>query len=202
MKARTKAARRRAKRLRPDITLAGGESVPSRLTGRDRRGTQESPEDALRTVTHARIRHGVSPDDALRPMAGDPLGLCLLELCSPDAARELWQTWCALSASHRTYRTRILAGPGDPANAALPMLSEPMQTDQSPRVDTRDGDQRDADARASWERWEARIDALPIPQHRWAIRGALDGFGGPHWHEGRPTARGKSAVQALRGLAQ
>lgn len=194
--------RKRAKQAR--ITLPGGESLPQRPAHpQDRRHTApETPEDAMRTVTEARTRHAPQHgDNARAPMAGEPIGLCILEL-APDAADALWQTWCALAAAHRTYRLRIIGASGTPANAALPMLGEPMQTDQSPRVDLREPHERDRDAAAAWARWEARIAALPIPMHRWAIRGALDGFGGAHWHDGRPTPRGQSAVQALRALSQ
>lgn len=204
-KARTVAAKRRARKRAKlaRITLPGGEVIPQvPAHPRDRRHTApETPEDAMRTVTQARIRH--APQHAAQaqaPMAGDPVGLCLLDLATDAERPALWQTWCALSAAHRTYRARILSSTGDPQNAAMPMLSEPMQTDQSPRVDLRDGDAKDRDAVAAWARWEARIKALPIPMHRWAIRGALDGFGGAMWEDGRPTPRGLSTVQALRAL--
>ena len=205
-KARTAGAKRRARKAAKlaHISLPGGETVPAKADARAAgRRHVETPEDVLRTVTEARTRHAPQhADQARAPMAGEPIGMCILELAEPHERAPLWQTWCAMTAAHRTWRLRYLGATADPANAALPMLGEPMQTDQSPRVDLRDPDTKDADAVASWRRWEARIGALPVPMHRWAIRGALDGFGGEHWQDGRPTARGQSAVQALRGLSE
>ena len=206
-KARTVAAKRRARKRAQQarITLPGGESAPQRPSHpRDRRHTApETEQDAMRTVTESRIRQAPQhAENARAPMAGEPIGMCILELAEPHERAPLWQTWCAMTAAHRAYRLRYLGATAEPANAALPMLPDPMQTDQSPRVDLRDPDEKVRDAVAGWQRWEARINALPIPMHRWAIRGALDGFGGAHWQDGRPTARGRSAVQALRLLTE
>ena len=205
-KARTVAARRRMKKLaasrRPDITLAGGDSVPTPLRGRDRRGTQEAPDDAMRTVTEARTRQAPQHSDHARaPMAGEPIGLCILELAKKDERAALWATWCALSAARRTYRARIIGQTGEPKNAAIAMLPDDMQTDQSPRVDLRDPDAKDADAVAAWQRWQARLSRIEPPQLRWALRDPLDNLAGALWAKGAPTHRGRNAVQALRRLA-
>jgi hypothetical protein len=199
-KSRTVAARRRAKRHKRAISLAGGNTAQPRPEYRGRPPV-ETPEDAMRTVKHARIRNGATEAMALAPIAGEPIGLCLLEL-APDEAPQLWQVWCALDAARSTYRARTHGKTADPQNATLPMLSEPMQTDQSPRVDLREPDEKDRDAIAAWQRWEARIDRLEPPMLRWALRDPLDGTAGALWLDGRPTHRGRNAVTALRRLAE
>jgi hypothetical protein len=199
-RARTVAARRRARKLAKAISLPNGETAQPRPQRRGRPPV-ETPEDAMRTVKHARIRNGATEAMALAPIAGEPIGLCILEL-APDEAPQLWQVWCAMSAARRTYRARIIGATGEPQNAALPMLAEPMQTDQSPRVDLREPDAKDADAVTAWTRWAVRIGRIDPPILRWALRDPLDGIAGALWLDGRPTHRGRNAVTALRRLAE
>lgn len=196
----SKSARRRAKRAR-QITLPGGAEVPQRPSGRDRRHTNQ-PEDALGVVVEARKRVSGIQDakEAIQPLCGSPLGLCIHALTSGQERADLANAWAALSAAHRNYRLLIIGQTGDPQGAAIPMLPEPIETDPSLRIDLRTAEQREEAARRTWLDWHGKIKALPVPSLRWAISGALDGFlgDGSLWRDQAPTATGRVAVQALR----
>jgi hypothetical protein len=202
-KARTRAQRRRSKAAKP-ISLPGGETVPQRPAHpRDRRHTApETAEDALRTAVVARIRHGAPKEQALAPMSGDHVGLCIMALVERRDWEHVWQTWCAVTAARRNFRLRIIGSTGEPQNAAIAMMPEAMQTDPSAKVDTREPDEKDRDAARAWASWKAAIKALPAPQMAWAVRDAIDGFGPPLWRDGAPTSKGRAVVQALEKLTE
>jgi hypothetical protein len=193
----SKAERKRRRK----ISLPGGQSVDQRPTGRDRRHTNQ-PEDARLTVTTARIRRsGVTdPKEAQQPICGTDMGLCIRHMATGDDRADLVNAWEALSASHRNYRLLVIGQTGDPQGAAIPMLPEPMETDPSLRVDLRTPAERAEAAKKSWAEWEAKINALPAPPLKWALRGALNGFlgDGDLWRDRKPTTTGSVAVQALR----
>ena len=197
----SKAERKRRRVKRAKITLPGGEAIPQRPAGRDRRHTNQ-PEDAMQTVTLARQRRtGITdPQDARQPICGTDMGLCIRHIAKGEDRATLSDAWATLSAAHRNYRLLIIGQTGDPQGAAIPMLPEPMETDQSLRVDLRTHEQRVEAARRAWHLWWAKIKALPTPNHRWAISGALDGFigDGALWRDRAPTTTGSVAVQALR----
>lgn len=76
----SKAKRRRAKRARA-ITLPGGDTVPQKAAGRDRRHINQAKGDPMQTVLDARRRMmGELADrvDLRSAMAGDELGRALL----------------------------------------------------------------------------------------------------------------------------
>jgi hypothetical protein len=196
----SKAERKRRKR----ISLPGGEQIDQRPTGRDRTHTNHK-EDPMRTVIHARIRRTgiLDPKEAQQPICGDDLSLCIRALTTGDERALLVNTWAAISACHRNYRLLILGQTGTPQGAAIPMIPEPMETDPSLRVDLRTQEQRVEAAKRAWEAWEAKMAALPVPNLRWALGGAISGFmgDGALWRDQAPTVTGKAAVQALRMVA-
>ena len=183
------------------VTLPGGQSIPQRATGRDRRHINQ-PEDATKTAAEARVRRSgiTDPKDAIQPLRGTDLGLCIDALTKGDECKSLENTWQAISASHYNFRRLYLGNTGNPQGSAIAMLPEPMQADVSLRVDLRTPEEKVAAAKASWAAWEAKIDALPTPLHKWAIRGALNGFLGEAtlWRDQAPTDKGRVAVDALR----
>lgn len=195
----SQAERKRRKKAR--ITLPGGDAIPQRATGRDRRHTNQA-EDATATAANARQRHTGIKDaqDALQPICGTDLGLCIRATTTGDERKALENTWAAISASHRNYRLLFVGNTGNPQGAAIAMVPEPMQADQSLRVDIRSHDERVSAAKASWQGWEGKIAALPTPLHKWALRGALNGFLGEAtlWKDQAPTDKGRAAVDALR----
>ena len=196
----SKAARKRNKKAR--ITLPGGDAIPQRAT----QGRRTDLHDPLQTVTAARQRHTGIKDakDAIQPIAGTDMGLCIRHLTSGDDLTALTNAWAAISASHRNYRLLYVGNTGNPQGAAIAMVPEPMQADQSLRVDLRSHEERVKAAKASWGDWEAKINALPVPSLKWALRGALDGFlgEGALWRDAAPTITGRTAVQALRMVAK
>jgi hypothetical protein len=70
------------------------------------------------------------------------------------------------------------------------------------RVDLRTHDERVTAAKSAWAAWESKLAALPLPQMKWAIRGALDGFLGDAvlWRDRSPTQQGKLGVEAMRRI--
>lgn len=193
---KTKSAKRaRARR----ITLAGGQSVEQRAPNDPKR---EKREDPMQVVAAARMRHSgiTDPKEAVQPICGTDIGLCIRTLSSGDDRVAIINAWESLSASHRNYRALFVGMTGNPQGAAIAMVPEPMQTDQSFRVDLRTHDEKVWAAKASWAEWEAKMAALPVPNLKWAIEGALNGFLGEKtlWKDTAPTASGKAAVVALR----
>lgn len=210
-KARTKAGNRRAKQRR-SITLPGGEIAANPLRGTDRRGTQarETPEDAQKTALEARKRvfGGIGCQTAeeafLEPLRGSQVGYCITTLAGKDDRAEIWQVWQDICAARRNYHQRILSRNADPQCAAIAMVPDAMQSDESLRVDLRTGDERDAAAKRVWDEWCKRIKALGVPQMIWAVRAALDDGinpeAAPFWLDGQPTDRGRALVLGLRKL--
>lgn len=195
----SKTARKRRKRrkgkLPARITLPGGETVPQAQP-------REKPTDPRKTVATARQRHSgiTDPQEAMQPLCGSDMGLCIRALSIGDARAELANTWAAISASHRNFRLLVIGQTGGPQGAAIAMVPDQMETDQSLRIDLRTHDERVAAAKASWAAWEGKINAMPVPTMRWALRGALDGFLGEAtlWRDQAPTSTGALAVMALR----
>ncbi len=190
----------KAQRRRKRISLPKGESAPAP------KGPGRPPkEDPMRTVIHARIRRSgiMDPKEAQQPICGTDMGLCIRALSTGDDRALLVNAWAAISASHRNYRLLIIGQTGTPQGAAIPMIPEPLETDPSLRVDLRTHQERINAASFAWKRWRDAIDALPVPNLRWALDGALNGFlgDGALWRDQQPTSTGKAAVQALRMVA-
>jgi len=187
------------------VTLAGGQQIPQRATGRDRRHTNQ-PEDATKTAAQARTRHSgiADPKDAIQPLRGTDMGLCIDALTKGDECKALENTWQAISASRYNYLRLYVGQTGNPQGSAIAMLPEPMQADVSLRVDLRTAEEKVAAAKASWGGWDAKIKALPTPLHIWALKGALDGFLGEAtlWRDQAPTDKGRVAVDALRKVGE
>lgn len=193
--------KRRIRRRAKTITLPGGEAVPAPAV-RGSRTDLRPKEDPMSVATRARQRRTGIEDaqDARQPICGTDIGLCIRHLAKGDERAALVGAWEAISAAHRQYRMLIIGQTGDPQGAAIPMLPDPMETDQSLRVDLRTHDQRVEAAKRAWHDWWGKIKALPVPNLRWAINGALDGFmgDGALWRDQKPTTTGSAAVQALR----
>jgi len=51
---------------------------------------------------------------------------------------------------------------------------------------------------------ERVLSHFPTPLHKWALRGALDGFMGEAtlWRDCQPTDKGRAAVDALRKVGE
>lgn len=199
-KARSKAKRRR---MSKGITLPGGKAVPQRPSGRDRRHTNQpqEPADAVALASRARLT-GCSVEDARDVLAGEDLGRCIRYMRpSAQERRDLLAIWQGLCAAWHNFARRCLSLPTAAQGAALPMLPDPMQTDQSLRVDLRTADERDDAARRVWYEWLEMLMDLPVGQ-RHALRGHLQGYGAEVWNPGarQPTRAGALAVAALAAL--
>ena len=195
----------KAQRRKRKITLSGGQEIDQRPTGRDRRHTNQ-PEDPRKTALEARCRKsGIEdPKEAARALLGTDMGLCINATSKGDELADLTEAWQAISASFRNYRLLVIGQTGDPQGAAIGMVPDRIETDPSLRVDLRTLDEKIAAAKASKAKWDARIAALPVPNMRWALRGALEGFMGEGrlWRDKQPTATSRLAVEALRIVAK
>lgn len=194
-----KLARKRARA----ITLPGGDQAPQRPMGRDRWHTQQPQPPAELVALKARAkRTGCTVEEARDVLAGEDLGRCIRAMCPNDRdRRNLLNTWQAISASKRNWDQRIIGAQPNPQAAALAMLPEAMQTDQSLTVDLRNAEERDESARRSWMAWLDSLMALPADQ-RHALRGHIDGYAAVLWDADalRPTRTGALAVAALSAL--
>lgn len=203
----SKAQRRGRKRKAAHVNLA---NEPTKRNNRYPSG-KAKPEDPRKTALQARCRiSGIQdPKEAARALLGTQMGLCINALAEGkgEAARksdlaDLTEAWQAISASHRNFRLLVIGQTGNPQGAAIAMVPDPVETDPSLRVDLRTHEERVEAAKRSWAGWEARIAALPVPNLKWALRGALEGFMGEDtlWRDCAPTTSGRLAVKALRRL--
>ena len=198
-KARTKAQRRRK-----GITLPGGQNAPQRPTGRDRRhiNQPQEPADLIALTARARLT-GCTVEAARDVLAGEDIGRCIMALApSPERRRDLLGVWQSLNAAWANFAARCLSITPTPQAAALPMLPDPMQTDQSLRIDIRTGEEKDEAARRVWYEWiDLLMHRLAAPQ-RHALRGSLQGYGVEVWSSDKraPTKAGHLAVEALAAL--
>lgn len=194
------------KRRKAKINLAGGETAKQRPAGRDRRHINQA-EDARKPALEARCRVAgipITPDaikEAVAPVFGDDVGLCIRAIAKDDAAK-LWDAFCRLTAARRLWRMRHLGMTGDPQNSAIAMIPEAMETDTSLRVDLRTAEERDQAADRAEAYWRGQLDKIAIPQWRSALRSAADGFAGPYWRDGKPTQAGQWVVEGLKVVAE
>lgn len=199
------AERKRRARARR-INLAGGETAPQPLVGagRPRKATEDPAKSALKT--RLRIR-GIpdTPDNqkrAVAPAFGSDVGMCIDATLTGDEATKAWDTFSHISASYRNYMVYFVGQTGNPKCAAIAMIPDVMETDPSLRVDLRSHDEKVSAAKASWAAWERRMNALPFPQMKWALGGALRGFlgDGTLWRDAKPTHTGRTVVAALQAM--
>lgn len=200
-KARTKAAKRRSKSKRR-ITLPGGDSVPQPVAqGRRVDLEPQEPADVVALTARAR-RTGCTVEDARDVLAADDMGRCIRYMRpGTEDRRALLTVWQGLCASWANYCARCLSIAPTPQAAALPMLPEPMQTDQGYRIDLRTPSERDEAARRVWIDWIGALMDLPADE-RHALRGHLQGYGAEVWDPDalQPTRHGAMAVKALAAL--
>lgn len=197
----TKAATKAKRRRRKGISLPGGKTAPRRVTQGRRTDLQEPPADAVALAVRARLT-GCTVEDARDVLAGEDLGRCIMAMRpNPQDRRDLLGIWQGISAAWWNYSTRCLSLTPSAQSSSLPMLPEPMQTDQSLRIDPRTGEEKDEAARRVWFAWLDALMALPSGQ-RHALRGHLQGYGAEVWHPGarQPTRAGALAVAALAAL--
>lgn len=148
---------------------------------------------------------GIAPSPSAReamrgPEAGSPIGMVLMRLCRDGAeVSRLWTVWQGWCSAERVYRSRYIGQTGDPKGASLPVLPEPLQTDQNHTVDTRTGDERDRDAVNGWMRWQGYLGHLSGARQG-LLHGARNGSW-TLWDNCCPTRDGFALLAALRHLA-
>lgn len=196
-KAKSKAAKRRLKR---QITLAGGGVVPQPVTSGRRVDLEpQPPADLVALQARARLT-GCSVEDARDILASEDMGRCIRALrADAQQRRDLLQEWQGLLTSWWNYARLCLSMTPSPQSSALPMLPEQMQTDPSLRVDLRTPDERAEAARNSWFARLGALMALPI-EERHALRGHLQGYGGNLWDADNRTPT-RAGCLAVKGLA-
>lgn len=200
-KADRKKRRARESKDKPEASPMALAPIPRRQPN----GQKRRNDDPLAVAKVARVRHcAVEATDALDPILGTDMGKCIRALTSGEDRRALVEAWAAISAARRNYLLRIIGKTGEPQNSAMPLIHEAIETDQSLTVDLRSAEERDRAAIRAWDAWSAAIQSLPVPQMKWAIRGALDGFlgEGKLWADSEPTAIGRTAVTALHKMCE
>jgi hypothetical protein len=206
-KARSKRQRIARKRERRTISLANGDTATAPIG----QGQRKAPEDARKTALQARVRvfgiGGAEPmKAAVNPLWETPVGRCIIAIIPEAQQKAVGQVWHRLSAAQYNYHTRILGMSGYPQGSAIAVQSDGFETDTSHTIDTRSPEEKDEGAKRAWSSAEASINALPVPQWKWAIRnamnGGIDGLGGSVWSDGKPTKRGIVLIQALVALGR
>jgi hypothetical protein len=201
----SRAARRSAAKRRKQAGISLPGEPPAEQVQRQPDG-RVKPEDPRKTALTARAKRAGIPDwkDAARQILATDMGLCINALATKEELPDLTETWAAISAAWRNHRLLVIGQTGDPQGASIGMVPDKMETDPSLRVDLRTTEERVASAKASKAKWDAKLAALPTPFHRWAIRGALEGFMGEArlWRDRKPTTEGALAIEALRMVAK
>lgn len=195
---------KRQKRMRKKaakVTLPGGESKPQH-----RAGAKPAEDPRKPTLTKRCQIMGVEPTkeamDAMKdPQFGEHVGFCIAAAAPSHQIGRAWDTWCRITAARRNWRQKNIGATGDPANSNLPMMAEPMETDQSASVDLRTPEERIDAARKADQFWGDLIEAVPWMVQRQHLRLAVRGMGGPWWQEGKPTQKGRHLVLALLSVA-
>lgn len=197
-KARTEAAKRRAKRAIAEI-----EQIPrKRKNGRTKQPDgYVSDRNPLKTVLTARARLMASPDaDAMRnPALSEPAGRAIFASRKGEAAARLWGVYKAFSASYLLYMRRYVGCSPYAKTAKIEMMPESYETRPDDRPDLRSEDEKVADAKASWARWDSRMNSLPH-HFRWAIYHVLHGRHDPV-EAGHLTMHGQQFILAMEKLA-
>jgi len=166
--------------------------------------TEPDRHDPRKTALEARCRLAgvVATKDTLNaataPHMGAQLGLALERICTADEIKSAWMTWQGFCAAERTYRIRYIGQSGDAKGAAIAMVPDKMQTDQSHSVDLRDSEQRDRDAKSNWRRWRGYLSHLSARERQLIIHAERDGRA--LWENAGPTQRGRDTVAALMRL--
>ena len=173
---------------------------------RNGRGQFHAPEeDPRHAALVARCRQtGKRPSyDNLKaarsPLWGSAMGRCLLALRADDAV-SLMHVWNDLCAAERTYARVVLGIDPSPQSAALEILPEPVETEETLTPDTRDPDQRHRDAVNSWMDWQGYLGHLHARQSSLLRQATRDDEW--MWRDAAPTPRGERAIEALERLAK
>ena len=140
-------------------------------------------------------------DDANAPMLTSELGCIIASKLKRDEAAQVWDIWQRYSMAERTYRIRYIGTTGDPQGAAIQMVPEPMQSDQSASVDMRSQEERDRDAVNNYMRWQGHLGCLTAHQAS-ALRQAERGNGKVLWVDGVATSAGVYTFNALLDLVE
>lgn len=183
--------------------------VPKRSAQpRNREGRFERPpEDLQREALDGRCRRFGVPVNASNrekmksPWMGCDLGFVIETRCTDRDAARLWDVFSRWSRAETTYRARYLGQGEQPASAALQMIPDRMETDQSAAVDVREPEERDRDAVTVWMRWQGFLGHLPVGARK-ALHEARREEGREMWVGAKPTDAGLAALDALRGLAE
>jgi hypothetical protein len=196
----SKAQRRGRKRKAAPVNLPGETPQESNRYP----SGKAKPEDPRKTALHARCRRaGISdPKEAARALLDGEMGYCIDALARPDELADLSRLWSEIRNSRENYCLRYLGRKATAQGSAIAMIPEKVETDPSLRVDLRTPEEKAVAAKASWMGWQEKIAALPVPNMKWALRGALNGFMGEDslWRDCAPTTNGRLAVHALRLL--
>lgn len=182
----SKAERKRNKRK--FISLAGGEQVEQRATGRDRSHTNGPQEDPRATACKARIgllsQAGVDKPDtyALHPMAGCIVGRAILaDNIGLDERADLWNAVCHIRRTWVAYG-RAIGAPNRYAQCLRILLpAEQFEVSSSTPYDDRPQEDRDRAAVSAYMRaqgWLMRGSAADLSA---CIGAVVDDQDGHDW---------------------
>lgn len=200
-KAYSVAAKRRAKQSLPKLAPIE-KKVQHRIKGKFAK-----EDDPQKTAREGRERQlggkgrRLLSGDPMNPILGHEIGYVLQACCKPEVAVRLWDTWQAYCAAEEAYRKRILGMSAHPKGASIQAMPEPLQTDQSMRVDMRTDEERDRQAVSVWMKWQGYLGCIPTD---WAsaMRQAERGNGRKLWRDGEVTAAGLTALDAIKALRE
>lgn len=181
----SKAQRRKRKR----ISLAGGETVPQRATGRDRTHTNQPQEDARMTALTARCRTaGLTMDAAKAPWSGCTAGRAMASTAPASDHLALWGAICHMRAVYAAYwHHNGIPSPYATCLRILTPAGHMEATADSPAPDTRDDATKARQATSAMMRIEGALQSVGASHAKRIVLG-----------DEEPTA--KDALLMVEGL--
>ena len=151
-----------AKRRRKKITLAGGQSITQRPTGRDRTHTNQPQEDARMTALTARARQcSITLDDAKAPWHGCAAGRAMAITAPPEDHITLWGAIHLIRATYAAYwRHNGIPSPYATCLRILAPADHMEATADSPAPDMRDDATKSRQSTAAMMRIEGALQSV------------------------------------------
>ena len=151
-----------AKRRKRKITLAGGQSIAQRPTGRDRTHTNQPQEDARMTALTARARQcSITLDDAKAPWHGCAAGRAMAITAPPEDHITLWGAIHLIRATYAAYwRHNGIPSPYATCLRILAPADKLEATADSPAPDMRDDATKARQSTAAMMRIEGALQSV------------------------------------------
>ena len=204
MKAYTKGAKRRVKKL---AGVADLEEIPKRRRDGKRRQTTDAPRDPRKTVLEARCRQ-MGLDDtqknkkaASAPHIGCQVGKVMDKTLTAAETARRWKAFEDMLGAEAAYFSRYIGQGQYPRSAAMQMVRERFEVEESTRIDLRTEEEKARAAVNSWMAWQGILGHLSSGERIAIDLAKRDTFELWDAATATPTRLGLASCEALGRLA-